>query len=615
MYNFLSHLGSSRPSLPILDTQANPGIVACPRQEGNNGPWGRASDNPCFLAGDFRVNEHTALTVMHTIWLREHNRIASTLRRNNAQLSSDQIFQTTRNIIIAMIQKITYKDYLPILLGDRFPDLVPAYSGYNSDVNPNIPNAFATAAYRFGHSQIQPFFERLDENYVSILAGPLPLVDAFFDSTQFTKNGGTDPMLRGLLTKNARLVDEFLNSILTSRLFSSGASVPGLDLAALNVQRGRDHGLPRYLTWKQWAKERCGVESEFRNQLTQIHLLQTYGSLNNVDLFVGGLAEESLPGGIVGAVFACIFANTFTPVRDGDRFYYDNSAGPTPLFTSAQRAEIEKASLSRIICDNSDLKEVQPNAFMANQNRVSCSQLPSVDLSRWSSSGGNTLPDICYIKFSTGNGRRAVYTAVSERDNTPSVRISRRVVSRMSNDCLNFNCPTSSSQTKLTVSSGNRCRIQVNMNLQRSTSRATTYTGSLSTGDIKTQSGLYTSLGSCQVGSDVALAFCARMRGRPGGRPDVEEVEQQQEDMDKVVGKDELKRLLPDFPLDEFLGGGGGGKEEARENKSNEALIAIMEEALTSLKAQSSTAAVDETSGSDKESSIMELEEALKQLH
>lgn len=581
--------GSSLPSLPLIDTQANPHIVACPTP-------------PCFLAGDFRVNEQTALTVMHTIWVREHNRVASTLRANNPQMSSDEIFQTARNIVIAMIQKITYKDYLPIILGDRFADLVPTYSGYNSDVDPNIPNAFATAAYRYGHSQIQPFFERLDENYESIPAGPLSLVDAFFDITQFTKNGGTDPILRGLLTRNARQVDEFLNSILTNQLFSSGASIPGLDLAALNIQRGRDHGLPRYLTWKQWASERCGVESEFRNQLTQIHLLQTYGSLNNVDLFVGGLAEEPLPGGLVGAVFACIFANTFVPVRDGDRFYYENSAGPSPLFDAAQRAEIEKASLSRVICDNTDLNEAQPDAFMANQNRVPCSQLPSVDLSRWGSG-------LCYTRISTG-GRTIRLTAVSRRDNTLDIRISRRRIRRMGSDCLSFVCPSSSSQTKLTITSRNNCAVQVNMNLQSATQTTNPYRGLLSPGNIRAENGLYTSLESCQSGSDVALTFCPMM---PGRNPDLEEVkeevEEQQDDTDSVISPDQLEDLFPD--LTNFLLEDGENKvTETKE--SNEELIALMEEVLTSLKGQSSAA---KTTPPDKKQSILELDEALKQLN
>jgi len=344
--------GTDQDSLPSINIKDGPVICMNP---------------PCFLAGDLRVNEQASLTVMHTLWVREHNRIARVLRANNPSMSSDDVFQTARSIVIAEIQKITYSDYLPSLLGSSFSSLIPQYTSYDPDVFPNVPNAFATAAYRFGHSQIQPFFERLGKNYEPIAAGPLSLVDSFFDNTHFMENGGTDPILRGLLATPARQVDEFLNNVLTNMLFASSSSSPGLDLASLNIQRGRDHGLPTYLVWKQWAKRECNIESDFRNQLTQIRLLQTYGSLNNVDLFVGGLAEEPVSGGVVGATFACIFAKTFLALRDGDRFYFENSASDTAPFTAAQRTQIRRASLSRVICDNTKIEEVQPNAFLPGQ--------------------------------------------------------------------------------------------------------------------------------------------------------------------------------------------------------------------------------------------------------
>ena len=157
--------GTTQPSLPFVNESD---IVACPPP---------LEPTECYLAGDLRVNEQTALTVMHTIWVREHNRIATTLSNLNSHWSDEKIFQITRQIVGAQIQKITYKDYLPLLLGDLMSELILDYSvqGYNDQVNPNIPNAFATAAYRYGHSQIQPFFDRLDENYNPLPQGPLNL--------------------------------------------------------------------------------------------------------------------------------------------------------------------------------------------------------------------------------------------------------------------------------------------------------------------------------------------------------------------------------------------------------------------------------------------------------
>ena len=129
-FNFLVHIAAAgKPSLP--------------------------SDASGFFAGDNRVNEQTALTVMHTIWMREHNRIADELQALNPLWDREEVFQTARKVVGAEIQKITYKDYLPLLLGQSgFNELIGNYTGYNDAINPGVPNGFSTAAYRFGHSQI-----------------------------------------------------------------------------------------------------------------------------------------------------------------------------------------------------------------------------------------------------------------------------------------------------------------------------------------------------------------------------------------------------------------------------------------------------------------------------
>ena len=137
-------------------------------------------ESGCFLAGDIRVNEVISITVMHTMWMREHNRIAKELE-NMTSWSADEIFSVTRDIVAAEIEKITYKDFLPYILGrTTFDELIGNYTAYNPEVDPTIPNAFATAAYRFGHSLIRPDFDRLDENYRPLPIGPLSLVEMFF---------------------------------------------------------------------------------------------------------------------------------------------------------------------------------------------------------------------------------------------------------------------------------------------------------------------------------------------------------------------------------------------------------------------------------------------------
>lgn len=309
------------------------------------------------------------------MWAREHNRVANTIYRS--ECTSDQVFHLARHIVVSEIQKITYEDYLPKLLGT---DLKLDQYKYNDYVIPNIPNGFAAAAYRFGHSQVQPTFLRLDKNNENITIGHLDLVDAFFDISKFQETG-TDPILRGLLQQKARKVDEFINDVLTNKLFADDKDSTGFDLASLNIMRGRDHGLSPYFVWKNWATTTCGVSSDFMNKdKTVVAMTKVYGSLESVDLFIGGLAENPLPGGIVGATFACIFLQTFGPLRSGDRLFYENP----DITTQDQMNDIKRSSLSRVICDNTkaDFGKVPPDAFMwvEHNEKVPCTEIDGMEL-------------------------------------------------------------------------------------------------------------------------------------------------------------------------------------------------------------------------------------------
>lgn len=112
-------------------------------------------------------------------------------------------------------------------------------------MDPRIPNAYTTAVFRYGHSLIRPDFARLGSEYRPINGGPLNLLDSFFNPHQYNRSEGTDPILRGLLTQHAMRSDEFLNPVITNALFRIADNL-GQDLGALNINRGRDHGLAPY---------------------------------------------------------------------------------------------------------------------------------------------------------------------------------------------------------------------------------------------------------------------------------------------------------------------------------------------------------------------------------
>ncbi|CAN0353770.1 unnamed protein product, partial [Ectocarpus sp. 4 AP-2014] len=112
-----------------------------------------------FLAGDIRANENAALTSMHTLWVREHNRLADEIAEADPTLSDEEIYQQARALVTAQIQAITYNQWLPALLG---VDAISNYSGYDPEVNASIANVFSTAAYRFGHSMLSTDLLRLN---------------------------------------------------------------------------------------------------------------------------------------------------------------------------------------------------------------------------------------------------------------------------------------------------------------------------------------------------------------------------------------------------------------------------------------------------------------------
>lgn len=215
-----------------------------------------SNGSQCFLAGDVRANEQVGLTSMHTLFFREHNRIAAALAELNPSWDSERLYQESRRILIAEWQNIVFTEYLPKILGPTGLLMLGEYKGYNPSTDATIANAFATAAYRFGHSQIMPLFPRLDFEYNPLPIGPLRLQDAFFAPLRILEDGGVDPLIRGLIASPVKLrtSSQGLNSNLTEALFNQANEV-ALDLGALNIQRGRDHGLPGYNQWRQY----CGL--------------------------------------------------------------------------------------------------------------------------------------------------------------------------------------------------------------------------------------------------------------------------------------------------------------------------------------------------------------------
>ncbi|XP_013179276.1 PREDICTED: peroxidasin [Papilio xuthus] len=347
------------------------------------------SNRNCFVAGDVRANEQIGLAAMHTIWMREHNRVATQLKTVNPFWDGDKVYQEARKVVGSEIQHITYQHWLPLILGPEGYKQIGEYKGYDPKINPSVSNVFATAALRFGHSLINPILHRYDENFEPIPQGHLLLRNAFFSPWRLVDEGGVDPLLRGMFTTPAKLKTptQNLNSELTEQLFHTAHAV-ALDLAAINIHRGRDHALPPYTKWRDFCNmsevnDFDDLAGEISSKNVRDKLKELYGSVHNIDVWVGGILEDQVEGGKIGPLFSCILIEQFKRLRDGDRFWYEN---PT-TFKKEQLAQIKETSLARILCDNGDnIDTIGENVFLlpeVQDGLMSCDDIPSIDLRYW----------------------------------------------------------------------------------------------------------------------------------------------------------------------------------------------------------------------------------------
>uniref|UniRef100_A0A8C9U659 Eosinophil peroxidase n=1 Tax=Serinus canaria TaxID=9135 RepID=A0A8C9U659_SERCA len=297
---------------------------------------------PCFLASDKMLG----LACMHTLFLQEHNCLVGKLRSLNPHWNDERLYQEAQKVLGAMIQIITYRDYLSLLLGCRFHRLIPRCRGYNESMDSRISNVFALA-FRSAHASVPPTVGHLDEYYRPITP-EIQLRTSFFAVWRIIQEGGIDPYLRSLMADQ-----------LWDRLFEEVERI-GFDLAALNMQRGCSdiQLLAGYNSWRKF----CGL-SQPSGVKSLGKFLKIYGTPKSIDIWIGALAEPFVKGGRVGPPMACLIGTQFRNIRDGDRFWWQNPG----VFTPCQCCSLAKISLSRIICDNTHITKVSRNIFQANR--------------------------------------------------------------------------------------------------------------------------------------------------------------------------------------------------------------------------------------------------------
>ena len=197
----------------------------------------------------------------------------------------------------------------------------------------------------------------------------MKLRDIFFKPEEMSKAPEmTENLIRGLTNQDGEAWDNVFSEDVVNHLFQRKGQAGGMDLVALNIQRGRDHGIPGYNKYREAVG--IGRARDFDDLKDSIgpeyveKLKKLYEHVDDIDLFVGGFLEKKHKDSLIGPAFKSIIGDTFARLKLGDRFFYDLGKDKNTRFTPQQLQQIRKTSMSRVFCDNSDVEEIQPQAFL-----------------------------------------------------------------------------------------------------------------------------------------------------------------------------------------------------------------------------------------------------------
>jgi len=389
------------------------------------------------VAGDVRANEQAALTATHTLFAREHNRVVAALP---SWVSQQDKYQLARAVVLAEIQYITYTEFLPAVGVS-----LPTYQGYDDFLDPSTAHEFASVGYRahsFLHGELetttnvsrysQATLDALEAQGVEVVVDGADVEitvpdNVLFFNPDLVEQIQLGPMMTALNGESQYRNDEMIDNQLRSVLFRiptssnpdclDGPTLPQcfsgvVDLGAIDVQRGRDHGMPAYntmrnaygLSSKTSFTAITGESTESfpsdplltpgneindpncldivalfdingnpttiaNDNATRVvkrctvaaRLKAIYGSVSNLDAFTGMLAEKHLTGSELGELQRAIWIDQFGAARDGDRFFYLND--PLQSYIRNNFGIDSRKTLSQVIALNSDATGLPANVF------------------------------------------------------------------------------------------------------------------------------------------------------------------------------------------------------------------------------------------------------------
>ncbi len=359
-----------------------------------------------LAAGEKRALVVPGLLSFHTLFLREHNRIAKELA--NLGMDDDEtIYQEARRIVGAEMQNIAFGEYLEAL---GIPSMLPddgERSDYHPEMDPSIRNDFATAVFRFGHSMVEGTIRLQRHSLASTSPPDYDIGDNFKDPDCSRYKHNFVEILFSFSKMCSRACDLSLVSDVRDKLFLNVAERKGLlddgdesiempDLAARNIERGREHGLPGYNEYRRL----CGLQPSCSwserphhiSEATWIKLQRIYQDPDDVDLFTAGLAETPESGSVLGPTFACLFKSQFASLMMGDRYFFTHhpDTHPNP-FNDDQLVNIKRRTLSDVMCDNLPLSELPESAFLRDSPPRACSLNNRIDFGLFVDDGGLDL--------------------------------------------------------------------------------------------------------------------------------------------------------------------------------------------------------------------------------
>jgi peroxidase len=309
-----------------------------------------------FLCGDFfpRCNETPGLTMMHTLFVREHNRKVAEFAAEDPSLSDEELFQLGRRWVTSLMQAITVNEFVPLLTGKN----VKKYDGHKPSVNGRMALEFAHALFRVGHTLLTRTIRQGDGR------PELDLGESLFQAPDiFQTSEDIDAIIRGFVGQTHEKLDcQVADGVRNFLVVDEPVSTQGFffDLPAINVERGRELGLPSYND----AREGFGLPrvlsfSETFDADATDRLSSIYADPDQVDLFAGGICEKAVGRGHTGSLIRTAIHRQIEDVRAADRFWYQN------VLSAEEIAEVNAYRLHDVIVNNSGLapKEVQPSAF------------------------------------------------------------------------------------------------------------------------------------------------------------------------------------------------------------------------------------------------------------